>query len=123
MGFSKLTMLTAAAGLLAVAQPISFQIASVKSASAASEDRCAPNASVGQTFSVKNCDLGALILFAYDVLQSQVSGETSHLNEKYDITAKAERPVSRSEMRRMLQTLLADRFNLILRRETKEVPV
>jgi uncharacterized protein (TIGR03435 family) len=126
MCFPKLTMLAAVAGLLALAQsektaPVSFQVASITSSNA--EARCAPNASVGQTFTVKNCELGALILYAYDVLQQQVSGETSHLNEKYDITAKAEHPVSRNEIRRMLQTLLADRFKLTLRRETKEIPV
>jgi uncharacterized protein (TIGR03435 family) len=108
----------------AFAQPsekIAFQAASVHSSD--SEARCAPNASVGQTFTVKNCELGALILFAYDVLQQQVSGETSLLGEKYDVTATAEHPVSRSEMKRMLQTLLEDRFKLTLRHETKKTPV
>jgi uncharacterized protein (TIGR03435 family) len=125
MRFAKLAILTAVAGLLAPAQQSEkFEAGSVKIRSAEdSEARCAPNASVGQTFSVKNCELGALILHAYDVLQRQVSGQTSLLNEKYDVTAKAEHPVSRSEIRRMLQTLLADRFKLVLRRETKEVPV
>lgn len=101
--------------------PISFEVASVKSSSG--EARCAPNASVGQTFTVKNCELGSLIVYAYDVLQQQVSGQLSLLNEKYDITAKTEHPVSRSQMKRMLQTLLEDRFKLALRRDTKETPV
>ena len=104
--------------------PLSFEAASVRiNKSGTSEGRCAPNASVGQTFTVSNCPLGALILFAYDVLQQQVSGQTSLLGEKYDVTAKAEHPISRIEMKRMLQTLLEDRFKLTLRRETKELPV
>jgi uncharacterized protein (TIGR03435 family) len=101
--------------------PVSFKTASVKLSD--SEGRCAPNRSVGQTFTVTNCPLGELILFAYDVLQQQVSGQTSLLGEEYDVTAKAEHAVSRSEMRRMLQTLLKDRFKLTLHRETKEIPV
>ena len=101
--------------------PVSFESASVKLSS--SEGRCAPNRSVGQTFTVTNCPLGELILFAYDVLQQQVSGQASLLEDKYEVTAKAEHPVSRSEVKRMLQTLLKDRFKLTLRRETREIPV
>jgi uncharacterized protein (TIGR03435 family) len=126
MAFPRLTTLLTLAALPALAQqttpPASFETASVKS-SETSDARCAPNASVGQTFTVKNCSLGNLILYAYDVLQQQVSGQTFLLDEKYDVTAKAAKPVSRVQMKRMLQTLLEDRFKLTLRRETKETPV
>lgn len=88
MAFPKLTklerrtLLLIAAGLAAVAgpmaaqqtektAPISFEVASVKSSDTGSEDRCKPNASVGETFTVKNCQLGALIVFSYDGLLSQ----------------------------------------------------
>lgn len=102
--------------------PVSFQVASVKPST--SDARCAPNASiVGQTFTVRNCELGALILYAYDVLQPQVSGQTSLFDERYDVTGKAEHPASPGEMKIMLQTLLEDRFKLALRHETKEIPV
>jgi len=44
---------------------------------------------------------------------------------RYDIEAKADEPAgaSRAQMNMMLQKLLADRFQLTLRRETKELPV
>jgi uncharacterized protein (TIGR03435 family) len=103
-------------------QPISFVTASVKS-SANEEARCAPNRSTGQMFTVTNCALGELILFAYDVLQEQVSGPSSLLSEKYDVVANAGHAVSRAETRQMLQSLLTDRFKLSLRRETRQVPV
>jgi hypothetical protein len=109
MAFPKLTrlarrtLISTAACLAAFAGPmaqqdektarISFDVASVKLSDSESSDRCAPNASVGQAFMVRNCALGALVLFAYDVLQQQVSGQTSRLGEKYDVTAKAEHPV------------------------------
>ena len=44
----------------------------------------------------------------------QLSGAPDAISEKYDIAAKAEHPVSRDEMLRMIQALLADRFKLIL---------
>src|ERR1700722_13303355 len=77
---------------------IAFHVASVKP-NQTDEGHCAPNASVGQTFAVTNCPLGALILFAYDVLQDQISGRSPLLEEKYDITAHAEHPVSRSQIK------------------------
>lgn len=70
-----------------------------------------------------NMPLGALLLVAYDVTARQLSGPQEAISEKYDIVAKAEHPVSRDEMLRMIQALLADRFKLVLRREVKEVPV
>lgn len=104
------------------AQP-KFQSASVKS-NDGEEGRCVPNRSMtADTLELKNCSLGAIILFAYDVLQQQVSGETLHLDDHYDVTAKAAQPVSHAEMKHMLQALLEDRFKLTLRRETKEIPV
>jgi uncharacterized protein (TIGR03435 family) len=100
---------------------ISFEAASIRLSDG--DGRCAPNRSVGQTFTVTNCPLGELVLFAYDVLQQQVSGQTSLLEEPYDVTAKAGHPVSRGEIKRMLQALLTDRFKLRLTCETKEIPV
>jgi len=70
-----------------------------------------------------NMPLGALLLVAYDITVRQLSGAPDAISEKYDIAAKAEHSVSRDEMLRMIQALLADRFKLVLRRETKDVPV
>jgi uncharacterized protein (TIGR03435 family) len=136
MEFQKRMILSMAAGLALIgllaapkalaqqnekATRLSFQTASIKSSEG--EGRCAPNAAVGPTFKLTNCPLGELILFAYDVPQEQVSGQTALLGEEYDITAKVEHAANRGEMRRMMQTLLEDRFKLKLRRETKEIAV
>jgi uncharacterized protein (TIGR03435 family) len=43
--------------------------------------------------------------------------------ERYDITAKAGGPVTISQLRAMLGTLLADRFKLSFHRESKMLPV
>jgi uncharacterized protein (TIGR03435 family) len=122
----KITILALIAADLALAQQpekLSFQTASIHS-NELREGHCAPSSSVaGQTLTLRNCALGELILFAYNVLQRQVTGETSLLNEHYDITAKSDQALSSAQARRMLQSLLTDRFKLTFRRETKEMPV
>ena len=54
-----------------------------------------------------------------------VPGQNDLLNVYYDIAARApgETPITKDESRKMLQTLLADRFHLSIHRETKELPV
>jgi len=61
-----------------------------------------------------------LIQLAYGVRDFQVVGEPSWVDdERYDIDAKAEASPSREQLRPMLQALLADRFKLVIRRETR----
>lgn len=70
----------------------------------------------------RNMPLIWLIGAAYNVPMREISGLSAELsNEGYDIEAKTERPVSREQMMRMLQTLLEDRFKLAVRRETREL--
>jgi uncharacterized protein (TIGR03435 family) len=65
-----------------------------------------------------------LIELAYNLKDFQVVGSPSWANsDGYDISAKAEGDATFEQMRPMLQSLLADRFKLILQRETKELPV
>src|ERR1700683_4930886 len=66
----------------------------------------------------------ALIMEAYDLKRYQVSFTPSD-DALYDITAKAEGDgtPTKAEFRLMLQTLLADRFNLKFHREMRELPV
>jgi len=61
------------------------------------------------------------IEIAYQVREFQVNGPAWISEEKFDITAKAEGPGA--AMREMLQSLLADRFNLKVHREKRELPV
>jgi uncharacterized protein (TIGR03435 family) len=79
----------------------------------------------GGRFTATNLPLRALIQVAYDVPPILISGGPKWVDsESYDIDAKADDPATKSDqLRQMLQVLLADRFQLILRRETKELPV
>jgi uncharacterized protein (TIGR03435 family) len=73
--------------------------------------------------SLTNMPLGALILVAYDITVRQLSGASELVSERYDVQAKAEKPVSPDEMRAMIRALLADRFRFAAHRESREVPV
>jgi uncharacterized protein (TIGR03435 family) len=66
----------------------------------------------------------ALIMEAYDLKRYQVSFTPSD-DALYDIAAKAggDGTPTKAEFRLMLQTLLADRFNLKFHREMRELPV
>jgi uncharacterized protein (TIGR03435 family) len=75
----------------------------------------------GGRLEMTNLTLGTIIREAFHVKHYQISGgpgwlETDHFN----IVAKAEGDPSREQMMAMLQTLLADRFQLKVHRETRE---
>jgi uncharacterized protein (TIGR03435 family) len=76
----------------------------------------------GDTFTATNVSLSALIVIAYDVRAFQVAGTPSWgRSERYDVTAKADEPLNWDRLRPMLQSMLADRFQLTLRTEEKEL--
>jgi uncharacterized protein (TIGR03435 family) len=76
------------------------------------------------TFHVGNLPLHLLIQLAYNAKDYQIVGEPAWANsERYDVTAKTENNASFEQMRPMLRSLLAERFNLALHRVTKELPV
>jgi uncharacterized protein (TIGR03435 family) len=77
----------------------------------------------GERFTATNMPLAAIVLVAYGITVRQLSGSDPLLSERYDVAAKAERAVRPDEMLRMLQMLLRERFRLVVRRETREVPV
>ncbi|MGB6943658.1 MAG: TIGR03435 family protein [Bryobacteraceae bacterium] len=83
----------------------------------------------GGTVIMRAVTLRLLIQQSYDVRDFQISGGPAWMgSERYDITAKPgntgdQRASSLDQMRLRLQALLADRFQLKLHRETKELPV
>jgi uncharacterized protein (TIGR03435 family) len=96
--------------------------------------------SPGGRFTATNATVKALIQQAYDVREFQISGGPGWIGtERYDIVAKADdssiseddlrkmneeqRKVFQDKLRQRLRTLLADRFQLKARKETKELPI
>src|SRR5690242_11712847 len=80
--------------------------------------------SPGGRFTARATSVKYLLEWAYGIQAPQHAGGPSWLGtERYDITAKAEGNPSDDEMKRMVQTLLADRFQVKLHHETKELSV
>jgi uncharacterized protein (TIGR03435 family) len=72
----------------------------------------------------KRRSLKNLIQQAYGQEAWQPSGIPAWIEpERYDIDAKAEGTPTNDQVNMMLQTLLADRFKLLLRHDMKELPV
>jgi uncharacterized protein (TIGR03435 family) len=100
-----------------------FEVASIKPAdpnSRAMFMRLQP----GGRLSLSNMPLKEMIVFAYGIHPFQVTGGPSWIeNTRFNVEAKADHTLQREEMTKMLQALLADRFQLVIRKETREMPV
>jgi uncharacterized protein (TIGR03435 family) len=72
---------------------------------------------------MRNVTLRSCIQWAYSVRDFQIEGPAVLTSNRYDITAKAPKPIPTEQLRLMLQALLAERFQLALHRETRELPV
>jgi uncharacterized protein (TIGR03435 family) len=73
--------------------------------------------------SARNVTLKRLLAEAYHLQQNQVLGPNWLGQNEYDIDAKASGVVTKEQMARMLQTLVAERFNLKQHSETREMRV
>jgi uncharacterized protein (TIGR03435 family) len=117
----------AAVTIATVAQ--TFEVASIKLNKARRGPLTSLEASVyelpmavmpGGRFRLTAVPTRTLIQLAYGVREFQIIGEPSWVSdERYDVDAKAEGIPSSDQMRSMLQALLADRFKLAVRRETR----
>jgi uncharacterized protein (TIGR03435 family) len=64
-----------------------------------------------------------LVQWAYDVPIPQIDYPAWFMANRFDIVAKAAGPTDETQLRLMLQTLLADRFGLKLHKEPRVMPV
>lgn len=68
--------------------------------------------------------VSVLIQLAYNVRDLQLDGGPAWVHsDRYEVDARAEESATFEQIRPMLQSLLADRFKLTLRRETRQLPV
>ena len=124
-------------GILHAQDTLKFDVASVKPAPPDARGMRITS-TPGNGFSASNVTLRTLIEVAYNVRSFQVSGGPSWLNsDHFEILAKPEHPETsadeadnKEEARRLaarlnerLRNLLAERFQLVVRRETKDVPI
>jgi uncharacterized protein (TIGR03435 family) len=79
----------------------------------------------GDRISMRNSDLVSILSWAYHLTNANyelVAGRwEKNLWVAYDIEARAPGPPGDDDLRRMFQTLLEDRFNLKVHRETREL--
>ena len=118
---------TLASGLLAqtpapAARP-AFEVASIKRNVSAS-DNASVRAQPGGRVTVTNNSLRNIIRNAYNLQNFQIIGGPDWINtERWDISAKAPDDAPPQQMLLMVRTLLADRFKLVVRNETRELPI
>jgi uncharacterized protein (TIGR03435 family) len=103
-----------------------FEVASVRAQTAAwfvNPARAIPRVRPGGVFSGTHVTVAGLIMFAYDVTDFQISGGPSWIRQHYfDINAKSESPdAGVDEIRLMVQSLLEERFRLIVHVEQREM--
>lgn len=103
---------------------LAFETISIKTSTSADHRRFlnGPSPTGGQ-FTAANATVRSLIRLAYDVKDFQIEGAPDWTGSTlFDIAAKTPGPTDRSKFRLMLQSLLAERFHLTIRRETKVMP-
>ena len=76
----------------------------------------------GSSYRCVNVPLIRVIRLAYAPIQEFVGGPGWIESDRYDIVAKAEGTPTRPQLQLMLRSLLADRFKLVVHKETREKP-
>lgn len=100
-----------------------FEVATIKPA-APHERGMFIRTNTGGLVTITNMTLKELVVLAWRVQPYQISGGPSWLDSvHYDISAKAEENFKQTEIGLMIQSLLADRFQLAVHHETKELPI
>jgi uncharacterized protein (TIGR03435 family) len=86
------------------------------------------------SFTTVNVDLKAILQWAFDLPESRIVGGPAWIgSDRWDIAARAANALdmqktydpaaAREEKRRMVQALFAERFHLVVHRETRELPI
>jgi uncharacterized protein (TIGR03435 family) len=111
--------------------PLHFEAASIKPSDPSVQDLVGIRRQSGGRFNTYNATLRALITFAYQIQDYQLVGGPSWIaNDRFDIVAKMEGdppPVApgtgADHMMLATRALLADRFKLVIRRETRQLDI
>ncbi|HEX5227109.1 MAG TPA: TIGR03435 family protein [Bryobacteraceae bacterium] len=133
IGVAVLLAATAALAQTPAAPPLTFEVASVKPAGPLNPQAIMQGkVSVGMKVDGAICRIASfslrdLIRTAYEVKDYQISGVDSLGNplsaERFDIQATLPEGATEKQVPQMLQALLADRFKLVVHRESREQSV
>lgn len=102
---------------------VAFEVASIKLNTSGSLNRGTRGSPDG-SLQVTNMSVMDLIVFAYGVRESEVSGGPGWLRSSlYDIAAKPAQGATPQQIPQMVQSLLEERFQLRVRRENRDMPI
>lgn len=104
----------------AAQRPLTFDVTSVKpntSGAQGGSSKAEPGRYVGV-----NVTLRRVMGLAYLPMQEFVGGPSWINTDRFDVEGKSEGTPNREQMREMLRSLLADRFRLVVHRETRPMP-
>jgi uncharacterized protein (TIGR03435 family) len=111
-------LLLATASALIAQQP-EFEVASIKPSPDSSSNNSTGNSGSGRLL-MSNVTLKRAVMGAYRLGKNEVVGGPDWFDsDRWVIQAKADHPAGDSEMMQMLQTLLAERFQLKTHRENR----
>jgi uncharacterized protein (TIGR03435 family) len=75
----------------------------------------------GDALTMQDVTVDSCIKWAYGVQNSQIAGPEWLDSDRFDITAKSDGPASETAMKKMMQSLLAERFGLTFHHEQREM--
>jgi uncharacterized protein (TIGR03435 family) len=111
--------------LLLALQVSGFEVASVKPVNPPAGPHVVSLLVDHGNLKIQAAELRQIVGLAYAIQRVRILGGPGWADaDQFDIAAKAESAeATRDEIRGMLQALLAERFKLVVHRETKEIPV
>jgi uncharacterized protein (TIGR03435 family) len=124
-----LSLLAALLTATLAAQSFSFEAASVKPANPNNPPGQGVSRAPGGRFNAVNTPVRFLIAYAYQLQNYQLVGPEWIANERFDIVAKmngdppAIVTAGPDPLRLAMQSLLAERFNLVVHRETRQLDI
>jgi uncharacterized protein (TIGR03435 family) len=117
------TVVFLAAGQTPVAAPLEFEVASVKPAPPPINGISSRESVDGALLTYTNFTLQRMISNAYGVTERQITGPEWIADDLFEVHARLPAGAGRRDVPAMLQRMLADRFQLAIERDKKEMTV
>jgi uncharacterized protein (TIGR03435 family) len=104
---------------------LEFEVATVKPAvlPTGPSPRVGPGTADPSRVNYAYASMKNLLMAAYDMKINQITGPAWIDSNRYDIMATVPPGATKEQVKVMLQNLLADRFKLVVHRETREMPL
>jgi len=122
MRTATILIFAATAAAVLCAQSPAFEVATVKVNRSGENGASRPDLRNG-VLTARNVTMRMILRAAYDLHESRIIGPDWLDSDRFDLAGKAPAGVPDTEFMPMLQTLLKERFQLAVHRETKEMAV